>query len=108
MAKEEERKDGVPVSDVEENIDKSIPGFGHGTAFFSCLDSTLVSFTDTLHGCLLGPILDPLGKGLQKGLSPVGSVVGGMTQPINPGKKDDEKEKPIGGKEQTGNNPLGL
>ncbi|KAK4986546.1 hypothetical protein LTR66_001005 [Elasticomyces elasticus] len=87
MAKEEERKDGVPVSDVEENIDKSIPGYGHG---------------------LLGPILDPLGKGLQKGLSPVGSVVGGMTQPINPGKKDDEKEKPMGGKEQTGDNPLGL
>jgi hypothetical protein len=80
-------------------------------------------------GGLLSPLGDPLGKALNTGLSPLGSVVGGVTSPLAEGaskvtkpavgalglggqKKEDESKGPggesIGGKEQTGNNPLGL
>lgn len=78
---------------------------------------------------LLSPLGDPLGKGVQATLSPVGAAVGGITSPIAEGAstvtstatgalgipdKGAEKEKAakdkesIGGKAQTGQNPLGL
>lgn len=62
---------------------------------------------------LLSPFLDPVGKGLSKGLSPVGNLIGGtgdrmagFTKQDQP-KKGEEYQK-FGGKEQSGQNPLGL
>jgi len=68
---------------------------------------------------LLSFIGDPVGKALNKGLSPIGNVVGGLAQPFGSGSsntdkvsgntpKEDEMSKSTGGKEQTGQNPLGL
>lgn len=72
---------------------------------------------------LLSPLGDPLGKALNKGLSPVGSVVGGLAQPFGSGASNTDKlrgtskdaeasssqsHSSLGGKEQTGQNPLGL
>lgn len=72
---------------------------------------------------------DPLGKGLETTLSPVGKGVGQVTGPVAEGasnvskplmdklelqdrgelKEDEEKRKEkFGGKDQTGQNPLGL
>lgn len=85
---------------------------------------------------LLAPVLDPVGKGLGAVLTPVGkgvgtitkpvgNVVGGITKPaLGPvaGEKDEKIEvlggnnkdsyehgkQSLGGREQTGENPLGL
>ncbi|KAI4850928.1 hypothetical protein E4T44_02454 [Aureobasidium sp. EXF-8845] len=62
---------------------------------------------------LLAPLGDPLGNALNKGLSPVGTAVGGLTNGgYTKSKEMDkaaaEKEERIGGKEQNGQNPLGL
>ncbi|THZ83968.1 hypothetical protein D6C84_04510 [Aureobasidium pullulans] len=65
---------------------------------------------------LLSPLVDPIGKGLQNVLSPVGNLIGGtgdrmaaFTTQDQPKKKggDGGYEK-FGGKEQNGQNPLGL
>jgi hypothetical protein len=84
----------------------------------------------------LAPVLDPLGKGLGTGLRPVGVVVetltkpvatglGGITRPVlGPvtGEREEKAEvlggnnkdsyehgkQGLGGREQTGDNPLGL
>jgi hypothetical protein len=93
------------------------------------------SYTE-IHPGLLSTIGDPLGKGLEKGLSPVGAAlspvtntlsktVGGITKPaLGPvvGAKEDKSEvlggenkdsyvhgkDSLGGRVQTGDNPLGL
>ncbi|THW16457.1 hypothetical protein D6C86_08962 [Aureobasidium pullulans] len=61
---------------------------------------------------LLAPLGDPLGNALNKGLSPIGTAVGGITNGGYTKSKEMDKaaEEPqsIGGKEQTGQNPLGL
>ncbi|CAD0092696.1 unnamed protein product [Aureobasidium mustum] len=54
---------------------------------------------------------DPLGNALNKGLSPVGTAIGGLTNGGYTKSKEMDKpqeEEKIGGKEQTGQNPLGL
>jgi len=73
---------------------------------------------------LLSGILDPVGNVAGKALSPVGATVGAVTKPVTntvggvtkplldpvAGSVDDQKkgDGKIGGKEQTGQNPLGL
>ncbi|KAI5250155.1 hypothetical protein E4T42_05058 [Aureobasidium subglaciale] len=61
---------------------------------------------------LFSPLGDPLGNALNKALSPVGTAVGGLTNGGYTKSKEmdkpKEEEKSIGGKEQTGQNPLGL
>lgn len=80
---------------------------------------------------LTGPLSiigDPLGKGLEKGLAPIGHITGQVGEPSGQallnaqnqakeeaGYKDKMKRddtgpggEEIGGKEQTGKNPLGL
>ncbi|GAB7354227.1 hypothetical protein MBLNU459_g4769t1 [Dothideomycetes sp. NU459] len=61
---------------------------------------------------LLSPIGDPLGKVLNKGLSPVGNIVGGLAEPVTSltggGKEKSAEPESIGGKQQSGQNPLGL
>ncbi|KAF2666247.1 hypothetical protein BT63DRAFT_428022 [Microthyrium microscopicum] len=87
-------------------------------------------------GSPLQPVLDPVGRGLGTVLSPVGAVVGGITKPLTSavggitkpvlapvtGTKDEKAEvigggnkdsyehgkMGLGGREQTGENPLGL
>ncbi|KAG9716188.1 hypothetical protein KCU73_g15710, partial [Aureobasidium melanogenum] len=60
---------------------------------------------------LLAPLGDPLGNALNKGLSPVGTAIGGLTNGGYTKSKEMDKsqeEEKIGGKEQNGQNPLGL
>ncbi|KAG9564040.1 hypothetical protein KCU77_g2678, partial [Aureobasidium melanogenum] len=60
---------------------------------------------------LLAPLGDPLGNALNKGLSPVGTAIGGLTNGGYTKSKEMDKpqeEERIGGKEQNGQNPLGL
>lgn len=61
---------------------------------------------------LLAPLGDPVGNALNKGLSPVGTAIGGLTNGgYSKSKEMDkqaEEEKGMGGKEQNGQNPLGL
>ncbi|KEQ60399.1 uncharacterized protein M437DRAFT_54663, partial [Aureobasidium melanogenum CBS 110374] len=62
---------------------------------------------------LLSFLGDPLGKGLEKGLSPVGNLVGGTGDRMAGFTKQDQPQKgepyeKFGGKEQNGQNPLGL
>ncbi|KAF2157310.1 hypothetical protein K461DRAFT_317427 [Myriangium duriaei CBS 260.36] len=80
-------------------------------------------------GGILAPIGDPLGKGLETGLSPIGAGIGKATGPVAEGasnvtkplmeslgmgdrgelkEQEAQKNETIGGKEQTGQNPLGL
>ena len=62
---------------------------------------------------LLSPIGDPLGRVLYTILSPLGNQIGNAGDRMS-GNKDDEEEKKdepyqkFGGKEQNGQNPLGL
>ncbi|KAI4719716.1 hypothetical protein E4T48_04038 [Aureobasidium sp. EXF-10727] len=60
---------------------------------------------------LLAPLGDPLGNALNKGLSPVGTAIGGLTNGGYSKSKEMDKpkeEESVGGKEQNGQNPLGL
>jgi hypothetical protein len=61
---------------------------------------------------LLAPLGDPLGNALNKGLSPVGTAVGGITNGGYTKSKEMDKaaeeQQSMGGKEQSGQNPLGL
>ncbi|GAM83341.1 hypothetical protein ANO11243_013280 [Dothideomycetidae sp. 11243] len=78
---------------------------------------------------LLAPLGDPLGKALETGLSPIGAGVGKVTGPAAEGasnvtkpimdslgmgdrgemkQREELKGESMGGKEQTGQNPLGL
>jgi len=76
--------------------------------------------------------MSPVGKPLGKGLSAIGSPVGGLVEPLVGGltksgaafggvagvgagnmehknrEEEEERKKPYGGKEQTGENPLGI
>ena len=76
--------------------------------------------------------MSPVGKPLGKGLSTIASPVGGLVEPLVGGvmkagdahggaagvgagnmehrnrEEEEERKKPYGGKEQTGENPLGL
>ncbi|KAI4739792.1 hypothetical protein E4T50_09777, partial [Aureobasidium sp. EXF-12298] len=66
-----------------------------------------------LYTGLLSFLGDPLGKGLEKGLSPVGNLVGGTGDRMAGFTKQDQPKKgeayeKFGGKEQNGQNPLGL
>ncbi|KAL1304399.1 hypothetical protein AAFC00_003399 [Neodothiora populina] len=90
------------------------------------VDGNNVSLGDPEQKGLLSFIGDPAGKALNKGLSPVGSVVGGLAQPFGSGESNTDKlkgnksrreesarqereaDEAIGGKAQTGQNPLGL
>lgn len=88
-------------------------------------------YANAYAGGLLAPVGDPLGRVLETGLKPVGSGVGALTGPVAEGAakttkplmdavgmgdrgeiKEQEKRKqeykPLGGKPQTGENPLGL
>lgn len=85
------------------------PSFPSQLYHISYLDrSILTRFTG-----LLSFLGDPLGKGLQKGLSPVGNLVGGTGDRMAGFTKQDQPKKgeayeKFGGKEQNGQNPLGL
>lgn len=61
---------------------------------------------------LLAPLGDPVGNALNKGLSPVGTAIGGITNGGYTKSKEMDKaaeeQQSIGGKEQNGQNPLGL
>ena len=66
---------------------------------------------------LLSTIGDPIGKAVHSGLSPVvGNAVGGLTnggygkakEMDKAEKEEEEKRTRFGGKEATGENPLGL
>lgn len=66
---------------------------------------------------LLSPLLDPIGQGLQNVLSPLGNLIGGIgdgmaacTTRDQEGKENrgDGGYEKFGGKEQNGQNPLGL
>ncbi|KAI4739499.1 hypothetical protein E4T50_10051 [Aureobasidium sp. EXF-12298] len=61
---------------------------------------------------LLAPLGDPLGNALNKGLSPVGTAIGGITNGGYTKSKEMDKaaeeQQSMGGKEQSGQNPLGL
>ncbi|PSK35966.1 hypothetical protein B9Z65_5781 [Elsinoe australis] len=78
---------------------------------------------------ILAPIGNPLGSALNTGLSPIGAGIGKATGPMAEGasniskplmeklgmedrgeakEAEENKEKRIGGNEQTGQNPLGL
>lgn len=88
--------------------------------------SHIHTHTHTYVGSVLGTALRPIGAPLEKGVTgPLGNALGGATRPalgpllgtdeekmeILGGKnKDSYESKPesIGGKEQTGENPLGL
>lgn len=66
-----------------------------------------------LYTGLLSPLGDPLGKVLNTATKPLGQVVGSFGDPLpaNRLKKDGDggvDQKPVGGQEQTGQNPLGL
>ncbi|PNS16607.1 hypothetical protein CAC42_4571 [Sphaceloma murrayae] len=83
----------------------------------------------TLPSGLLAPLGDPLGKALGTAVSPIGAGVGKATGPVAEGatqvskpimdklgmedrgeakEQAEKKQDRIGGKEQTGQNPLGL
>jgi len=77
-------------------------------------------------------VMSPVGKPLGKGLSVIGSPVGGLVEPLVGGlmksgeahgavagvgagnmehknrEEEEERKKPYGAQEQTGENPLGL
>lgn len=85
------------------------------------------SWTNVILGALagVGKVLDPVGSALETGLKPVGWSVNGILKPVTDsigsmikpfsdpstagtyGKPLPKKER-IGGKPQTGENPLGL
>lgn len=66
--------------------------------------------TNTRTQGLLSPLADPVGKGLNKVTSPVGNTIGKGLGQGKVGEHNDapKEQESVGGKEQTGQNPLGL
>jgi hypothetical protein len=79
------------------------------TSFFLYLPLAASSNMET---GLLVPLGDPLGSALNKGLSPLGTAIGGITNGGYTKSKEMDKaaeeQQSVGGKEQSGQNPLGL
>lgn len=87
-----------------------LPAFLSTLPIFS-LYLPLATFSNIKPG-LLAPLGDPLGNALNKGLSPVGTAIGGITNGGYTKSKEMDKaaeeQQSVGGKEQNGQNPLGL
>ncbi|KAH7389851.1 hypothetical protein BKA66DRAFT_459957 [Pyrenochaeta sp. MPI-SDFR-AT-0127] len=114
MSKKEEEHQHIPTEPKDKEEEEGSSGSGG-----------LLSTIGDPAGKVLGTALRPIGAPLEKGVTgPLGSALGGATRgALGPlmgtdsersellgGKNRDSYDKPekIGGKEQTGDNPLGL
>lgn len=130
--KEQQQQEHIPTQSKYEQQEEPSSGSGGllsklgdpaGTSHFP--PSSSQSHTHTPLGKVLGTALRPIGAPLEKGLTgPLGSALGGTTRSaLGPlmGTQEEKSEllggdnkdsysgpEKIGGKEQTGGNPLGL